>query len=490
MPPPPDNSDKRLLRAAKHVTSHWFPINPEVLSAIKNGFNDGSLTEDIEGVLTLLKKDFALFTFVTKELLPIAEKRGAPATLRANPLELIRWVGVPAIKEIIFNDSALPNTHHLESSSDFQNARIRETTIIASTAEVLSENKQLNPEMGFCRGVVREIGLNLIAWNYPTLYARVLKSLTARTTLDELLTQELGFSPITLAMHLLKPAAKNGNKFEEEKIHETWAVYDDLCVIGEALSRASNPNTYPTAENDWQKAAEFIHKSIGENGIELIRNRAMKHAEEYISAVPIAFSPIKDINPEREINSHLRGSRALENHYLKQCPQHVQAALRTLYSEMPRSHVNRDALEILLKEVIPAAGFTGGCIFVVDPASLALAPRTVIGKVTLRPVQRVALKTIPGNGSNALISETILSSAGTSSDLAAAAFACSYPLMERSEESADSGTIGMYASLGTKRRVGVLYLEAPENNVGDTNGGAVLLFKALRQTLCDALLVE
>jgi hypothetical protein len=489
MPPPPDQSDKRLLRAAKHVTTHWFPINPEVLNALKRGFADGSLEQDMEAVVTLLKKDFALFTFVTKELLPIADKRGAPATLRANPLELIRWVGVSTIKEIVLNESALPNTHQLESSSEFQNARIRETTIIATTAEVLSENKQLNPEMGFCRGVVREIGLNLIAWNYPTLYARILKALTPRVSLDELLTQELGFSPITLAMHLLKPTVKSST-FEENKIRDTWAVYDDLCVIGEALSRASNPDTYPTAENDWQKAAEFISKTVGTNGIELIRNRALQHAEEYISAVPIAFAPIKDIDPEKRINNHLRGSRALENYYLKQCPAHVQAALRTLYSEMPRSHVNRDALEILLKEVIPAAGFTGGCIFVVDPASLALAPRTVIGQVTLRPVQRVALKTIPGNGKNALISETILSSAGSSGDLAAAAFACSYPLLERSDEPADSANIGLYASLGTKRRVGVLYLEAPENKVSVADGGAVLLFKALRQTLCDALLVE
>lgn len=490
MPPPPsDPSEKRLIRAAKHVCLHWFPINQAVLNTLKRGFERGTFSTDINPVLSILKKDFALFTYVTKELLAVAEKRSAPMEIRGNPIELIRWAGIDEIKVIVTNDGAIPATHQLEGGEDFQNERLRETALIASTAEVLSEGKQLDPNMGFCRGVVREIGLNLIAWNYPTLYARVLKQLTPRMSVDEQLTDELGFSPLTLAMHILKPSIKM-SKVESHKLEETWAVYDELCKVGEALAHASNPDTYPSAENDWKTAQEFITETIGAGGFELIRLRAVEHAKEYSTVLPRTFEELSNLDPEEKLRSFKRGSRAMDNHYLKQCPPHVQAALRTLYSEMPRTKVSRNALERLIKEVIPSAGFTGGCIYVVDPATLALTPRTIIGKVTLRPIRKVALKTAPGSGSNALISETILSAPGASGDLAASAFACSHPLLERTDSLSEDALAGIYSSLGSRYRIGVLYLELPEKQLNDPEGRILQLFKAVRQTLCDVLMVE
>lgn len=487
--PPSDPSEKRLIRAAKHVSLHWFPINPVVLSTLKNGFQNGSFTTGVEPLLLLLKKDFALFTFVTKELIAVAEKRGAPIEIRGNPIELIRWAGTDEIEAIIMNEGAIPFTHQLNSGEDFQNALLRETVLVASTAEVLSEEKQLDPNMGFCRGVVREIGLNLIAWNYPTLYARVLKQLTPRLSLDEHLTEELGFSPLTLAMHILKPAIKM-SAAEEAKLEQTWAVYDQLCTIGEALAHASNPDAYPTAENDWKMAHEFITEAVGEGGFALIRHRAVQHAKEYSAILPGTFEDLPRFDPEERLQSHKRGSRALDNHYLKQCPPHVQAALRTLYSEMPRTSVSKNALEKLIKEIIPNSGFTGGCVFVVDPATLALTPRTIIGQVILRPIRKVALKTAPGSGSNALISETILSAAGSSADLAASAFACTHPLLERTDSLQEGALAGIYSSLGSRARIGVLYLELPEKQLNDPEARSLQLFKALRQTLCDVLMVE
>ncbi len=486
---PVDHSEKRLIRAAKHVSALWFPINPAVLKSIRQGFEGAAFSADVDPLLQLLKKDFALFTYVTKELLVVAEKRSAPIAVRGNPVELMKWAGLSEIQSIVMNDATLPYTHQILGGEEFQNERFRETTLIASTAEVLSEGKQLDPSLGFCRGIVREVGLNLIAWNYPTLYARVLKQLTPRASLEEQLTEELGFSPLTLAMHILKPAP-NLSPRDVQALDESWGVYDELCKVGEMLARASNPDTYPSAENDWSKAQEFITQTLGEEGVARIRNRAVEHAKEYSAVVPGIFEGLPAFDPAANIGAFKLGSRAMANQHLKFCPPHVQAALRTLYTEMPQNSASKSSIEKLIKDIIPSAGFTGGCIFVVDPETLALAPRTLIGKVTLRPIKKVALKTAPGSGSSSLISETILSASGSFVDLAASAYACSHPLLERSESLSDDAVAGIYSSLGSKHRVGVLYLELPEKQLNDPSSRALQLFKALRQTLCDALFVE
>jgi hypothetical protein len=205
-----DGSDnRRIERALQHVVRPWFPINQDVLTSIRKKLDDGTYASAPQELLNDLKGDFALFTFVVKELGILGMQERIDAKVLNNPVELIRWGGCDRIKEIMAPDKKLPTTHSLHWSEPFQVARLRETAVIASTAAVLSEKKDLDPEVGFSRGVIREIGLNLIAWNYPTLYSKVLNNLKVDSTLDEELSKELGFTPSLLAMRVLRPENPN-----------------------------------------------------------------------------------------------------------------------------------------------------------------------------------------------------------------------------------------------------------------------------------------
>jgi hypothetical protein len=480
-----DYSERRLEKATKHVAALWFPVNPEVLAAIRRDFANGTYDTNPEKLLDDLKKDFALFTFIVKELSLRATSERVNSSVIHNPLELIRWGGPARIRAIISDDASLPQNHMFHSLEPFQADRLRETAIIASTAEVLSESHNLDPDTGFCHGVVREIGLNLVAWNYPTLFSRVIKNLDPNSSLEEQLTAELGFSPALLAMRVLSPLG-SGSSTEHSRKDGIFATYDKLCEIGEALARAENPETYPSAENDWKLASEYLRKTVGEQGIDLIKTRAVEHSQAYQKTLTALFRSLEDFSPEKKVASHRNRVSARRNRWLAHCSPEIQNALKSLYGEMQSAQTARKVLESLLHTIIPQAGFTGGCVFVVDPSAMALMPRTVFGNVTLRAVERVALRNHLPVSSSAFDAEPIDSS-NIELDLAATALSCAQPVVEHHEEPADRPLTGMYGSLGDLKRIGVLYLEAPEPATLLDEQQAMTTFKAMRQALADAL---
>ena len=331
---------------------------------------------------------------------------------------------------------------------------------------MLSEKKDLDPEVGFSRGVIREIGLNLIAWNYPSLYSKVLNNLKPDSTLDEELSKELGFTPSLLAMRVLRPENPDQPEGKPLPDETSWAAYDELCEVGEALARAENPETYPSAQNDWQKANQYLTENAGTGALELIKERAVEQARKYQEALPEVFNSLENFNPKRNIDVHARMKAVIADQDFRVCPPHVQEALRTLYNEIDGYAVNKNAIQTLLKSIIPQAGFTGGCVFVIDPSTACLKPRTIIGQVNLRAISNVSLD--PG-------------------DLAVAALGTHGPLFDIKEDALPLPLEGIYSALGEQRKVGVLYLESPKTANEEPEGKTIGTYNILKKALCDVL---
>jgi hypothetical protein len=483
-------SSRRLDRATKHVSNLWFPINQTVLTGIRKKLASDLYTDIDKELFEDLKHDFALFTYLVKELMVHAAKERVDQHTMNNPYELIAWADPTLIKDILNDDTKLPMNHLLESISPLQALRLRETAVVASTAAVLSARKNLNPDTGFSRGVIRETGLNLIAWNYPSLYSRVVKSLTKRQSLDEQLSAQLGFSPVTLAMRVLHPSSPLSD-VSESSLHDSyWNNYDQLCEIGAALARADNPETYPSAENDWRLANEYLQKTVGNDGVQLIRSKAIEYSEQYKNSLKELFKSIKDFDPEKSLQHHKNQGQSRRNRYINQCDPDVQEALKDLYTRLCDNKSTGEALESLIRRIIPDAGFTGGCVFLVDPAAFALMPRTVFGSVRLRSVQRVHLKQqLPDFNSLSTFSGSSQAAQGEP-DLAATALTCAQPVIERHDDLHSLGLTGMYASLGENKKVGVLYLEAPDSVDTNEDHKIICTFKAMRQALSDALKLD
>ncbi len=357
--------------------------------------------------------------------------------------------------------------HSLHWSEPFQVQRLRETAIAAGTASALSEQSNLDPDLGFSRGVLRSIGLNLIAWNYPTVYSKALDTLTEDTSLDEILTNELGFSPALLGMRLLRP--DTASQSDSEVSEKSWATYDELCEIGELLARAENPETYPSAQNDWNSAKKFMAQTFGDETISSIRSKIIESSKYYQENLPEVFGDLESFDPQAKIEKHAIHNRTLEDSLLNSCPEEIKTALRSLYADMGSENVNKALVGRLLKQIVPNAGFTGGCVFVVDPSSLSLKPRTLIGNVQLREITNVALE--PG-------------------DAAVSALSSTETIVQSAEETSEQKLTGLYSALGIRRKIGVLYLETPHTTQDDNKNQQLAVFQALKQALCDTLLLE
>ena len=492
MTAPPDlSSNRRLTKALAHVNNLWFPFNPAVLTQLENGFKEGTFSKDGDDLLNVLKQDFALFTYLIKELIPVASGQHVTPRIMCNPVELLKWAGPEKIRSIVFSDKGLPSAHSLNNSEGFQAARLRETAIVATTAEVLSEKKKLDPNFGFCRGVLREIGLNLIAWNYPLLYSRIMKAVPENSSLEEELTRELGFSPSVLAMRIITPSNVNMDSPEVTSINKELAVYDDLCEVGEALAQADNPSVHPQAARKWAAAQQHLEQAGGPEVLATIQSRAVSNSKSYSAEMDSAFPSPSDFNPEKRLATHRQAIRVTENRYVRYCSEEVRDAIQALYAAMPADVVDRAILERLIKEVIPKAGFTGGCVFVMNPSEMTLTPRTVIGKVRGRAISTIALRPLTVIGLDLSFSETeIIEAATDHEDAIANAFACVQPIIEQDREQLNEGLTLISSSLGGRRRIGVLYLEKPLQEGSEPNNSTLATFKALRQALCDALHIE
>jgi hypothetical protein len=481
-------SDRRLERAANHVAMHWFPINMQHLHKLIGAIKDGKYKNNSAALISNLKHDFALFTFVVKELITLAEAESVPASISADPIKLLTWAGVERISDILNSDASIPRSHDLSESDPLLLDRLKETSLVAATSEVLSTANNADKNVGFCNGLIREVGLNLVAWNYSSLNSRVIRSLTKSTTLDHELAKELGFSPSLLAFKFLRPKIVDANP-EAKTLLQTWKTFDDLCDIGEALARAGNPETYPSAENDWRKANEFLQSSVGPNGINLIRARAIESTLVYRRALPNTFPSLEHFNPAVAIRAHQK-SESRDNPHLPYCPPPVQSALRALYAHMPTKTVNKSVIEILIKEVIPRAGFSGGCIFLIDPSTMSLVPRTVIGNVTLRSLTPVALPRTQGSHMSTLIGDVLTTNHHLTDDFARVAFDSDQPILQRSIALDPNAKTGIYHRLGKDRRIGILYLEASEAEFNATGLKTLKVYKAIHLALCHALFVE
>jgi hypothetical protein len=460
-----DNNSRRIDRALQHVSKPWFPMNPEVLKQIRSGLTNGAYENHFDELLTALKSDFALFTFVIKELSQKALIAGVAPSVISNPLELIRWGGLSGVSDIIDEQQKIPTIHSLQWSEPFQVQRLRETAIIATTASELSKKKNLDPQLGFSRGVLREMGLNLIAWNYPSVYQKVLENLTQEQNLDDELAKELGFTPDLLALRLFRPDKANASD-QEDLQDDSWATYDELCDVGEALARAEHPETYPSAENDWKTAKNMLLQSLGEQAITIIRERAIENTQLYQKSLPEVFGTLSSFDPEKQLERHRKVSRAIDERFLRFCSEQLQNSIKQLYSEISGESVDKALVGRLLKDIIPDVGFSGGCVFVVDPSSLSLKPRTLIGKVQLRTITNVALE--PGDAAVSALSEPeVTVKTGTTTDGTALA--------------------GIYSALGTRKKIGVLYLETPRSHTSEETLG---IFHVLKKALCDVLLID
>lgn len=487
--------EENIERAFRHVSSGWLPVQKDVLNRVRKQLDDGAYDQSGSKLSEDLKEDFALYMYCLRELSNLVEdetktrlQQGKSAGARLTPKQIFSKASRDILQRIFHRPDSEISPHSLSDMNELQALRFRESLLSASAAEILASKNAIDPEDGFSCGLLRQLGLTLIAWNYPRVYNRAMECITPNEGLDFQLQKVLGFSPSLLGLTFAqrwnlsdeilvalgdrkKRFSVSASERSDSGAQHVGEMLSKICEVSEALARANDPEHYPTALRDWEEAEEAIASQLGPNGLQVIFEKAKDHCKQYMLTAPELqdFSE-GTIIKERIVDSRFAVAKLEKNIHLKSCPPALKEKITKLYYQIKPNKILKKNIRTLVFEIVPAAGFKRGCIFMLEPASRMLAPSIKIGDVSadrLRPIK--------------------LSSALSHFDLVSSAFSLKSPLREEKIGS-DGRRITMIAcSIGQSASMGVLYLETGEDFINEVGPDPMPIFRALRQTLADCL---
>lgn len=450
--------ERRLLRASEHVNNFWFPVNPELHQKIRDLIHKNDAL-DTKTLLGEVQGDFALFLYCIRETAALLREEGTEIPVTKHPFELLEWSGVNRLKKILDVETSYITPHTMEKAHLFQLAGIEAAMISASASQVLSEKVGLAPELAYTTALLRSLGYALVAWNYAGVYHQAMMQVRPSEPLDAVLTRLLGFSPVSLAMVVMNDwglpsymqraveaessSKKNSSTaFTPENAAITQTL-TKICKIGEALARANFPEQHPSAKHDWDMARKEVTTYLGENGIDLIKEKIHETARGYIELLPQIFKGGFILDPQSKLKDTGAIAHYDANPYVHECGLELREALNDLYQRMPREDVT-SIVRSLVREIIPASRFSQGCVYTVDPGSAWLIPQLGIGSTNITKLKARHIR----------VSEQ-------ETDLIVKAFN-SNEVLVGSVADADTPHSFLVRTLGYSQRYGVLYLETPQ----------------------------
>lgn len=471
-----------LERAVSHSEDFWFPVNEKALTRIQRGLAEGAY--DTSSLVRDIQDDFSLFAYCLRHLKSILGELNAGKFEENDPVALLESAGLDALKTLLDKPSHLFSRHTTASINDLQSRRLAEAVTSAATAEALAAGMNVSPSTGYTTALLRQLGYALISWNYPSVYRSAIASMNRGEDLDLSIGRRLGFSPSMLAVQVIERWEIFNNCAEifsdvdgnSAKGNVTTSVtmrnLARLCRASEALARANQPDLYPKAQSDWLYATNEIAKTLGESGMALISQAIRKRAADYEGMLQNSFIV--------SIEERFSAANAASGHHLDlqqciaQCSPHIGQQLELLTSRLHSNTVSAENLNTLLKQIVPLAEFTSGCVFTADPASEHLLPQFRIGSLRLRDFTPVPF----GNDS-------------LGKDLVARAFRALEPVQASTTATNGIAFISLAGPLGAGHSTyGVLYLEMLKSTFDTDPAQHLRHFHAFSRTLAACLNLE
>lgn len=469
-------ASRRLEKACEYVSDLWFPVNSKLLDDVRQRLDNGSYPTTKQ-VQDDLKGDIALYLYTLRALALRLKQNGIE--VESNPVRLFDRVGLEGMQRVFDEFPRSLSTHSLERINPQQLSRLKESMISATCSESLAPAHSVDSEEGYTGALIRQLGLNLVAFNYPGIFEEALQSLKPNENIETVLAQNLGFTPQMLAYSLLQqwgmaPGYASLLKIPEEertmgmeKLAGAGNAVSKLYEIGESLARANSPETYPSAARDWEFARAEIEQALGKKGLAQIRRKLRENTKQYIENVPHLFKGGIVLDPEMAIARHWDHEHLRKNPFLAHCHNPYRRSMHEMYSQMLTLEQPKECLSLLVKDVLPLAGFEGVCIFTLDPTTEQFIPQLRVGEIELRRLEPIKY--------------------GDRADPVALAFETSVPAVEHVRQTGDKYRTYLVWLLGYSNRAGVLYAEMEYEKFAEPGVDYLAHFKALSKAFTDCL---
>lgn len=479
---------KGFKDALTYVSRSWIPVNPDILKSVKTRLIDGTYAAQPKTFISDLKSDLALFSFCVRRLAEVAQ----PEERKLGPLQVIEKFELERLRQLLDVPEDKVSTHKYEFADELQALRFKHAIISAVTAEVVAEKADGDAPAVYSCAVMRQLGALLVSWNYPRTFQKAISSVAEfNNNLEAALARYLGFSPSLLGLKLALDWSENGltrigSGLQEMASHTSEGTVileiDEetkyrgeqmaaLCELGEAFARVNDPKHFAISARDWEKASAKINHYLGPKGITLLRERIVAFAESYKALSPklIEFDLTPKASPRGGLSAY--GKKLFEqNGHIKKCPSEVVEQFRKVYETLEEARVSIEGVNLLIKDLIPKAGFPRGCIYMTDRDGVLLVPKVKVGEADIARYKPL------NSATTSPFSHPVLE-----------ALSCTVPIKQEN--------VFMYGDLvshvtgvfGTREKTGVLYLEMGQKILQSEGSVPLTYFKAIRQCLNDCL---
>jgi hypothetical protein len=392
-------------------------------------------------------------------------------------------------KILLSNDSDI-SMHDLKGSRKEQNQRMKHAVISCGTAMALAEETNIDADLVFSCASLRQLGLNLVAYNYPHIYNKAFASMSPGEDLEEVLQRSLGFSPAMLGyksvlngnisgtMRTALGYSANGDASENVIVDSTSGANSDLltrlCDIGESFARVNDPEHYPNESANWEQVVDQINSYLGPKGLSIIGEKLQEGFSGYMQVMPDLIRTVT--RPERHIETvHAKfGSLLFQNNtYIAKCNPDLQERFRKVYNHITPDRASNEAVALLMTLVFPFTGFLQGCIYLVDQKTSTLTPRMRIGASPLSRYKPLNCSLVNPDGSPIV-----------------EALYCRVPIKQENVFLHGELVSHISGALGNMEPIGVLYLEVAESPVESGSHTSLVHFRAVRQCLMDCMAVK
>ncbi len=479
----PDFAAQRKAESTlAHVKRGWLPVNPTVLQEIQSKFQQGEYTENRQALLDDTKEDLALLTHAAK---CIRARVDEPAPI-LNPLRDILDLADEEIERMFFVGPNQISTHKITSCTKLRLNVIRKSILTADTAQILAQEVNdsgidVDVESAFGAAAFHEVGWNLIAWNYPDLLAsarreaRKDRDLTAKR-----LKQILGSSPGQLSAYfasqwLFEPTLRDAvaPRTTAAAAHEIigGSPAKLLSTLRETAGIFAAIETGEASKEEvkqWDACREELKILAPELTVDRLAKKVVAAAEAKLDRLNHATSTRRIVvMPATRTEVTTGPERSFEaNRYLQRCPEEVREVFKPVYDAIQDVGASIEALQSLVASAIPAAGFTGGCIYMLHATKASLVPAVKIGATFRASDSRL----------RSLMEASALESFNSAAPL-------------HKQELTEEGHMleHVCAAFGDAQRPGVLLLEVSRNASASTEFDSLVAFKAVRQCLHDCL---
>lgn len=463
----------------RHLARGWVPPQPGLLEAIQQRLSEDDSVCGLD-LLEEVQSDFSILAHSLRSLREVAREK----LWEKDPMEIFSELNREQLQSIFDTSEAKLSLHKFKRMGKFQQEQFAHSITSLSGVEVLRAQAEgsghsLSPSRLNACGSLRQLVPNLIAWNYPRLFPKVLQATRrGEGSLEENINRILGDSPRTLAAAFasewqLRPQLLQAIRYSrtEQNPNLPWRIdYSDnnsaeaigaICEMAEGLAKLQNPRQFPGAEREWTENVPEIERMLGSDKtsslVKDLEEQAGERLEKYSSALGSSLF-------RERVHGHRRIVKVRQSSDFEQCEPALQASLTSFYEILQGSPI--EGLHWLINQTIPAAGFRSGCIFLSSSTGDELRPSIFLGG----DAKKIFTRRDP------YISKILASSVFRE-----------LPFSEAGSLRSNYQLHHVSAALGGEVELGVLVLEVAKTEESEYLPGGISHFKAVREALLESL---